>query len=138
MVIVVTNEAELARARDLAWAEALSGLSAVAATLAARLKEVHAAPAPDPGQALAAAGSPGRLDAKAPTMRPRGGFGPRQLAVMDLDGIAEKRGVCASDVADTLGYRVPNAHSLLNRLEKLGALERVPDQRPARWRRPAL
>lgn len=34
------------------------------------------------------------------------------------------------------GLKRPNARQLLQRLTELGHLEQVPDERPARWRRP--
>lgn len=132
----VTPEAELARGQDLAWAEALTGLARVAVTLSARLRELHssedapAAPAggttpqasPKPAAGLAAAA-------------PRGGFGPRQEAVLALSGLDSALGLAASEVATAVGLSASNSTTLLNGLAKLEALERVPAERPIRWRR---
>lgn len=59
------------------------------------------------------------------------------MAVLALGGLADEHGLSASEVAKVLGVAQPNATKLLNRLEELQYVVRVPDERPARWRRPA-
>lgn len=135
MVNQLSASEELARARDLAWAEALAGLSRVAATLSTRLHEMHRAGAPTEGTA---AGPTAAVAAVAPVRSgriPRGGFGPRQREVLALGGLESVHGLSAGEVGRALDIRQQNAHSTLAGLEKLGQLERVPDERPARWRR---
>jgi hypothetical protein len=67
---------------------------------------------------------------------PRGGLGPRQLAVLALGGFDTPTGLSVADVETATGLQRPNVHKLLQRLTELGHLEQVPDERPARWRRP--
>ena len=129
------TSAELARARDLAWAEALAGLSRVAATLSTRLHEMHRPAAP------AAGATTELIDAatSAPPVRsgriPHGGFGPRQRAVLALGGLDSAHGLSAGEVGRVLDIRQQNAHSTLTGLENLGQLMRIPGERPIRWRR---
>ena len=66
---------------------------------------------------------------------PRGGLGPRQLAVLALGGLDTLAGLAVADVETATGLQRPNVHKLLQRLTELGYLEQVPDERPARWRR---
>lgn len=66
---------------------------------------------------------------------PRGGLGPRQLAVLALGGFDSPAGLSAADVETATGLQRPNVHKLLQRPTELGHLEQVPDERPARWRR---
>jgi len=56
---------------------------------------------------------------------------------MDLSGLDTPTGLSASDVGEALGYRRSHAHNLLTRLEELGMVGRVADERPQRWRRAA-
>jgi len=55
--------------------------------------------------------------------------------VLALGGLDGELGLAAGDVANAIGLTPPNAHKLLTGLEGLGALERVPVERPLRWRR---
>lgn len=131
---VTSNSPETARRRDLAWAEALAGLSRVAVTLSVRLRQIHEleqGEAPEPPTAEPNRPSGGGGQARPP----RGGFGPRQQAVLVLRGLDKTLGLAATEVANAIGVTAPNAHKLLTGLERLGALERVANERPARWRR---
>lgn len=130
---------ERARERDLAWAEAFAGISRVAGNLSTRLVQLHAE-APSE-----AAGSSSRTDA-APHQQPRehvprvarlprGGYGPRQQAVLALRGLDQPLGMTTAEVANATAISTTNAHTVLGGLAKLGALERIPDERPTRWRR---
>lgn len=114
-------------------AEALAGLGRVAVTLSGRLRELHSEPpaALTDGDASAPAATEGAKQAATP----RGGFGPRQQAVLALRGLDSDLGLAASDVATAVGLSASNSTTLLNGLAKLEALERVPDERPIRWRR---
>lgn len=122
------------RARDLAWAEALVGLARVAATLSTRLRAIHADTA---GDGLGEDREGGRAtEVTAAVSRvPRGGLGPRQEAVLALGGLDAEPGMTTGEIATAVGSARTNTHKLLVRLEDLGALERMPDERPARWRR---
>jgi DNA-binding transcriptional ArsR family regulator len=117
---------------DAAVADALDEAARVLVRLAARLRArgegdraADRAAAPPPPLARPA----GR-----PAQRQR--LGERQMAVLALGGLADEQGLSASEVAKALGYAPANATNLLKRLEDLEYLTRVPDERPARWRRP--
>ena len=118
-------------------AEALSGLARVAVTLSGRLRDLHSSeddsPAAPPGRR--AASTPAASVTTRATPTPRGGFGPRQQAVLALRGLDNDVGLAASEVATAVGLSASNSTTLLNSLVKLEALERVPDERPIRWRR---
>ena len=124
------------RARDLAWAEAFAGLARVSATLSTRLRQIHA-------ESTDAAGSsgeePSALERPRPApgraRQPKGGFGPRQQTLLALGGLDLPEGLSAPEVAASLGWARSNAHGVMTRLEELGALHRLPDERPARWTR---
>ena len=64
------------------------------------------------------------------------GLGPRQLTVLALGGFDIPTGLSAGDVETAIGLQRPNVHKMLQRLTELGHLVQVPDERPARWRRP--
>lgn len=125
----MTTEAGRDRARDLAFAEALLGLSRVAATLSTRLRAVHADERELGHQAADSAETPPAL----PTVGPR--LGPRQLRVLEVEGLESELGLSAADVADAAALMAPNATVALKRLAELGYLVQVDGQRPARWRR---
>jgi DNA-binding IclR family transcriptional regulator len=55
--------------------------------------------------------------------------------VLSLGGLDAELGLSAGEVAAAIGLSAPNSHKLLAGLEALDALERVPDERPIRWRR---
>ena len=97
----------------------------------ARLRALGKAIGPPTGQPLPrrAARPAGR-----PPQRQR--LGERQMAVLALGGLADEQGLSAGEVAKALGYTPANSTNLLKRLEDLEYLTRVPDERPARWRRP--
>lgn len=97
--------------------------------LAARLRDAHDVDAETGGTSLSDKGAGG------PAARERA-LGARQAAVLSLSGLDAELGLAARDVADALGLAPPNATNLLKRLEGHGKLTRVPDERPARWRRP--
>jgi DNA-binding transcriptional ArsR family regulator len=123
----------VAAARDAAVADALDEAARVLVRLAARLRAVH-----DGERAADRAAAPPPPTPKRPS-RPaaqRQGLGERQMAVLALGGLADEHGLSAGEVAKVLGVAQSNATKLLNRLEELEYLIRVPDERPARWRRP--
>jgi Fic family protein len=122
----------LQRARDLAIAEALGGLGRVALTLSSRLREIHQSAQPVAVDSAADGAAAGR------SRTPRGGLGPRQRRVMDLGGMDSETGLTASDVGKALGFTAANVTSILKRLTEIDLLEQVPDERPARWRRPPV
>lgn len=113
-----------ARRRDAALADALEDGARVLLRLAGRLRA---------------------LDTDAPTGPPDGaspvttgrvhGLGERQVRVLALDGLRTELGLSAGEVARELGIAQSNATNLLKRLEALGHLSPIPDERPARWRR---
>jgi CRP-like cAMP-binding protein len=123
-----TATARLARARDIALAEALDEGARVLMRLSGRLRALHAAES-DPAHALAA---PSAAAVRLPRAQ---GLGQRQLAVLGLGGLGDPRGLAAADVAKALGYTPANATNLLKRLEDREHLERVAGERPIRWRR---
>ena len=111
-------------------ADALVSIGRALTLLGTRLSAVHDE---DTGSEAAAAVEPTVSGANLP----RGGLGPRQLAVLALGGGLETpAGLAAIDVETATGLKRPNVHKLLRRLTELGHLEQVPDERPARWRRP--
>lgn len=67
---------------------------------------------------------------------PRGGLGPRQLAVLALGGLKTSTGMSAGHVVTATGYKRPNVYPLLERLTELGYLEIIPEEQPTRWRKP--
>jgi DNA-binding transcriptional ArsR family regulator len=99
--------------------------------LAARLRALKEG---DRAADRAAAPPPPARPAPRPTQRQR--LGERQMAVLALGGLSDEQGLSAGEVAKALGYAPANATNLLERLEGLEYLTRVPDERPARWRRP--
>lgn len=126
----MARDAARDRARDLAFAEALLGLSRVAATLSTRLRAVHAdEPSPDELAGDGVETPPPAL----PVVGPR--LGPRQLRVLEVEGLDGELGLAAADVATAASLTAPNASAVLKRLAELSLLERVAGARPARWRR---
>lgn len=110
-------------------ADALVSVGRALSLLGTRLSAVH--DEDTGGEAAAAVGQ-----AVAGADVPRGGLGPRQLAVLALGGLESPAGLAAADVETATGLKRPNVHKMLQRLTELGHLEQVPDERPARWRRP--
>jgi hypothetical protein len=127
------TDRSLTKARDLAWAEAFAGLARVSSTLATRLRQIHE-DAPTEEVEVPPESSP--APAKQ-TRLPRGGFGPRQQQVLALTGLDTAEGVSVADVSAAFGWKRSNTHNLMTRLEELGALQRMPDERPTRWQRAA-
>ena len=117
------------RARDLAVADALVSIGRALTLLGSRLHDVHA----DHAESL---DSDEPEAAVSDAAVPRGGLGPRQLAVLALGGLNTPTGLSAGDVVTATGYKRPNVYPLLERLTELGYLEPVPDEQPARWRKP--
>jgi DNA-binding transcriptional ArsR family regulator len=121
------------RERDAAFADALDEAARVLVRLSARLRALgegdraadRAAAPPPPAPSARSAGRPAQ----------RQRLGERQMAVLALGGLADEHGLTAGEVAKALGYAPANATNLLKRLEDLEYLTRVPDERPARWRR---
>lgn len=97
--------------------------------LAERLRDAHGSDGEVDADSRAAEGSSGSAT------RQRA-LGARQAAVLALPGLDADLGLSAREVADALGYAAPNATNLLKRLEAQGRLNRLPDERPARWRTP--
>jgi alkylated DNA nucleotide flippase Atl1 len=62
------------------------------------------------------------------------GRGQRQQQILDLPGLAAEQGMKTSDVANGIGYEVPNTHSTLQALERNGLIEGVKGSSPQRWR----
>lgn len=111
-------------------ADALVSIGRALTLLGTRLAAVHD---DDSGEAVRPpAAEPAALGAELP----RGGLGPRQLSVLGLGGLNTLTGLAVADVETATGLQRPNVHKLLQRLTELGHLEQVPDERPARWRRP--
>jgi DNA-binding transcriptional ArsR family regulator len=133
VAIVASGTADVApagRERDIAFADALDEGARVLMRLSARLRALHVADdAPSSGATPAAPAA-----AELPRAR---ALGQRQLAVLGLGGLGDPVGLSASEVATALGYSPANATNLLKRLEELKHLVRVPNERPARWRRPS-
>lgn len=119
------------RARDLAVADALVAVGRALTLLGSRLHDVHAEPEPESPE-----GKEPSEETASNAVIPRGGLGPRQLAVLALGGLMTGAGMSAGDVVTATGYRRPNVYPLLERLTELGYLEVVPDEQPSRWRKP--
>jgi len=118
-----------ARARELAVADALVSIGRALTLLGTRLSDIHDE---DTGEGAVASIEQATVGADVP----RGGLGPRQLAVLALGGFDSTVGLSAGDVETATGLQRPNVHKLLQRLTELGHLVQVPDGRPTRWRRP--
>jgi hypothetical protein len=117
------------RDRDFAFADALDEGARVLMRLSGRLRALHVAESAPAKRATRAA--------PAATALPRArALGQRQLAVLGLGGLGDQLGLSASEVATALGYSPANVTNVLKRLEGLRHVLRVPDERPARWRRP--
>lgn len=130
---------ERARERDLAWAEAFAGISRVAGNLASRLVQLHADVPTVAAEHSSMANGVAAQQRREPVARvarlPRGGYGPRQQAVLALRGLDQRLGMTSAEVAKATAISTTNAHTVLGGLAKLGALERIPKERPTRWRR---
>jgi len=113
------------------WADALFSVGRALPQLGSRLHDVHADPEPEPSDEDQSSGA-----AASGAAIPRGGLGPRQLAVLALGGLSSPTGLPAGDVVTATGHKRPNVYPLLERLADLGYLEVVPDEQPIRWRKP--
>jgi hypothetical protein len=133
VAIVASDPADVVpvgRERDIAFADALDEGARVLMRLSARLRALRVAEGAPSNAATSAEPAAVAL----PRAR---ALGQRQLAVLGLGGLGDQVGLSASEVATVLGYSPANATNLLKRLEELRHLVRVPDERPARWRRPS-
>lgn len=110
--------------------DALVAIGRALTLLGSRLHDVHA----DPRESLPDADD--ATEAVPGGAVPRGGLGPRQLAVLALGGLNTRLGMSAGDVVTATGYKRPNVYPLLERLAELGYLEQVPNEQPTRWRKP--
>ena len=119
--------------RDAAVADALDEAARVLVRLAARLRVVHGG-GPAAERAAAPPQSTTQRPARSSSQRQR--LGERQVAVLALGGLADEHGLSAGEVAKALGAAQSNVTKLLNRLQELEHLVRVPEERPARWRLP--
>lgn len=120
-----------AREREQAWAEAFITIGRALTTLGLRLRDPHTGDAaPPPGKS-----APLPVEVASAGAVPKGGLGPRQHAVLALGGLDSEQGLSAGEVATAVGINQANAQNVLKRLEGLGYLEAVADERPARWRR---
>jgi hypothetical protein len=117
------------RAKELAVADAMVSIGRALTLLGTRLAAVHDDDASDGERAAV---QPAALGAELP----KGGLGPRQLAVLALGGLDTPMGMSVPEVQTATGLERPNLHKMLRRLTELGQLEQVPDERPARWRKP--
>jgi hypothetical protein len=74
------------------------------------------------------------IDALAPAMAD---LSAGRASVPDRIGaLVPPSGLSAADVETATGLQRPNVHELLQRLTELSHVERVPEERPTRWRRP--
>jgi MarR family protein len=117
------------RAKELAMADALVSIGRALTLFGTRLSALHDENRGDEDALTAERALPS-------VELPRGGLGPRQLAVLALGGLDTPMGLAVADVETATGLQRPNVHKLLQRLTELGHLEQVPEERPARWRRP--
>jgi hypothetical protein len=69
-----------------------------------------------------------------PVPLPVRGLGIRQRAVLALGDLMREHGLSAADVASALAIGPSNARNVLKRLEAVGYVVQVPEERPARWR----
>lgn len=102
-------------ASPAAWAQLLEDVGHALLRFADTIREEHA-------QAAAPAGVPRRKR------------GVLQASVLSLPGLDDADGLAASEVADELDIPQSNAQRTLKALTDQGLLERLPDERPYRWR----
>lgn len=72
--------------------------------------------------------------AAAPAGVPRRKRGALQTSVLGLPGLGDEDGLTASEVADELDIPQSNAQRTLKALTDQKLLERLPEERPYRWR----
>lgn len=126
-------------ARALALAEALDGFSAAFAKLAEAVRMPAAPSQADPAGSSppdAVHKRPGRPPAAAVPSAPPG-LSDRQAAAWARPELHSEAGVTSGELAKLLSWKQPNADQVLKRLEALGHITRVPDERPHRWVRRA-
>jgi alkylated DNA nucleotide flippase Atl1 len=99
------------------------------ATLARSVGEALLRFADEYSEALPVSGDPPTSEVEVPV-----GRGQRQQQILDLPGLAAEEGMKTSDVANGIGYEVPNTHSTLQALERNGLIEGVKGSSPQRWR----
>lgn len=73
--------------------------------------------------------------AAAPAGVPHRKRGVLQTRVLELPALDDADGLAASEVAEELGIAQSNAKRTLDTLTEQGLLQRLPDERPYRWRR---
>lgn len=61
-------------------------------------------------------------------------LGKRQRQIVDVPGLADETGLKTSEIANAIGYEVPNTYSTLQALARQKIVEQVPDSDPQRWR----
>jgi hypothetical protein len=103
-------------ASPTAWAQLLEDVGHALLRFADTIRE-------EDGQAAAPAGVPHRRR------------GELQSRVLELPGFDDVTGLAAREVAEQLGVAPSNAQRTLNTLTGQGLLERLPRERPYRWRR---
>ena len=61
-------------------------------------------------------------------------LGRVQQSILGLPGLGDEAGLSAAEVAVALGLAAPNAHQTLTTLADRALVERIGDDKPARWR----
>jgi hypothetical protein len=61
-------------------------------------------------------------------------LGRVQQSILGLPGLGGDAGLSAAEVASALGLAPPNAHQTLTTLAERALVERIGDDKPARWR----
>lgn len=61
-------------------------------------------------------------------------LGKRQLQIVELQGLATEAGLKTADVAQAIGYEVPNTYTALQALARGQVVEQVPHKEPQHWR----
>ena len=98
-------------------------------------RSLDASVAPAPVRDRLAAGARVVPDAEAaPSDVPSRKLGRVQQSVLDLPGLRDSIGLSTGEVASALGIAPPNAHQTLTTLAGRGVVERVGEDKPARWR----
>ncbi len=60
--------------------------------------------------------------------------GARQSDIVKLPGLTSEAGMKTADVANAIGYEVPNTYQTLQALERTGIVEMIPGKVPQHWR----
>lgn len=61
-------------------------------------------------------------------------LGRRQREISELPELADEAGLRTAEVAERIGYEVPNTHTALRSLMAAGVVELIPNSAPQRWR----